>query len=307
MFAFKVTEQKLRETFSRTGRITDVQLKHTKEGKFRQFGFIGFEDDSSALECVKYFNQTFINTNKITVEICAALGDESKPKSWSRYAKDSTTFQKANKVEAEPEIVVEAPQVVKKDKKTKVQEIIGDHKNDPLFLEFMKSHSKGATIWDNDLETKKDDDEQGKDNNQDDFEAAEEMEEEPVDKIANKEISDMDYMQSLMNKGDPTSANEVKTSTTVKKDSTSKKDMIKLFTIKIRNIPKKVKREELIKFFRPSKAHSVRIPTDSKLNYAYVGFKTERDLQRAITKDKSFFSELHSFQYLLLFNVNLCF
>lgn len=274
-------------------------MKYTKEGKFRQFGFIGFEDDASALECVKYFNQTFINTSKITVEVCAALGDESKPKSWSRYAKDSTTFQNANKVEVEPEIVAETAKPVKKDKKTKVQEIIGDHKNDPLFLEFMKSHAKGATIWDNDLETVKNDDETLKNDDHADFEATEEMEEETsvVDKVANKEISDLDYMQSLMNKEDPTYVIEDKTPSTVKKESSSKKDMIKLFTIKIRNIPKKVKREELIKFFRPSKAHSVRIPTDSKLNYAYVGFKTERDLQRAITKDKSFFSMLSHSQF----------
>ena len=45
----KVTEQKLRELFSSTGgNVTSVQLKYTKEGKFRHFAFVGEYSEMSS-------------------------------------------------------------------------------------------------------------------------------------------------------------------------------------------------------------------------------------------------------------------
>lgn len=41
-----------------------------------------------------FFNNTCISTNKITVEKCAGLSDTHKPKSWSKYAKDSSAYKK---------------------------------------------------------------------------------------------------------------------------------------------------------------------------------------------------------------------
>jgi multiple RNA-binding domain-containing protein 1 len=46
-----VKEQKLRDLFGQKGTITDVQLKY-KDGKFRQFGFVGFSGDNSAVEVI---------------------------------------------------------------------------------------------------------------------------------------------------------------------------------------------------------------------------------------------------------------
>lgn len=282
-----ISEQKIRDVFGQKGVLTDIQLKH-KDGKFRQFGFVGYENEESAEEAVKFLNNTFIGTSKIKVEVCAILGDESKPKSWSRYAKDSEAYKQKNEIKLEVDDdkpVKEEPvdNNNKKSKKTvKIEAIIGDHKNDPMFQEFMKSHAKDKLGWENDVGVgpKKE-------------EAADASDDE-ASKLANKEISDIDYMNQLMGKKTP--AKDVK-SKFEKKDKKSRDELTKLFTIKIRNIPKKLKREELIKFFRPSKAHSVRIPKSNGI--AYVGFKLERDMQRALTKDKSFLKgkQIHVYDF----------
>lgn len=71
---FKVTAEKLRERFSTKGVITDLQLKYTQRGKFRHFGFIGYQNTEQADAALQYFNNTFIGSSKITVEHCAELG-----------------------------------------------------------------------------------------------------------------------------------------------------------------------------------------------------------------------------------------
>jgi multiple RNA-binding domain-containing protein 1 len=265
-----ISEQKIQKLFGDKGVITDVQLKF-KDGKFRQFGFVGFKDEESAGEAVKYFNGTYIGSSKISVEPCASLGDGAKPKSWSKYAKDSEAFKKKNKEleEEVEEVPVEVkPEKKKKKKSEKIEEILGDHKNDPMFQEFLKSHAKDKLLWENDIakdavvETKPD------------IQKESIPIENDEEKIADAKISDKDYMKQLMGE-------EVEETEPVKKEN-----YVKLYTIKIRNIPKKSKRGDLIKFFRPLKAHSVRIPPKS--NYAYIGFKLESELKRALNKDKSF-------------------
>lgn len=280
-----VTDQKIRDVFGQKGTITDVQLKY-KDGKFRQFGFVGYEDENSASEAVKFFDQTFIGTSRIKVEICSALGDESKPKAWSKYAKDSESFKKQHAPKGqseddeqlpEPPAAATVPSKTKSKKTTKVEAIIAEHKDDPQFLEFMKSHAKDNLAWENDLGIAEKDDEEPEPT---------EIDMKPTEnKIANLEISDLDYMTKLMT-DTPKPIVDDNLSKKPTKEKKLKEDLVKLFTVKIRNIPKKIKREELIKFFRPSKAFSVRIPHAA--GYAYVGFKVERDLQRALSKDKSF-------------------
>lgn len=280
-----VSEQKLRSLFSQKGTITDVQLKY-KDGKFRQFAFIGYENDESAQEAVKFFNDTFVGTSKIRVEVCATLGDESKPKSWSKYAKDSTAYKKKEKVKKSSGDE-DTEQVVEKKKSTseKIDEMFGDYKDDPEFQEFMKANAKDKLAWENDfgINEKKDEGEPAGE--------AEESEDDISKKLANQEISDTDYLKQLMG----TSA----ASSTSSLEKKSDKNQIKLYTVKIRNIPKKIKRDELKKFFRPSKAHSIRLPKNQVFACAYVGFKLERDMKRALTKDKSFLKgkQVHVYEF----------
>lgn len=49
--------------------VTDAKLKFTKDGKFRQFGFIGYKTEEEAQKAVQYFNNTFIDASRLVVSI----------------------------------------------------------------------------------------------------------------------------------------------------------------------------------------------------------------------------------------------
>ncbi|XP_055533590.1 probable RNA-binding protein 19 [Wyeomyia smithii] len=235
------TEAKLRDHFSRCGIVTDVQLKYTPEGKFRNFGFIGYESEENASTAIQHFNNTFLRTSKISVAPCVALGEAKELKSWSKYSTDN----KGAKQDV----------VGKKSKdKAKVQtadDILKKHKNDPLFKEFVEvQKNAGSAVWNNQLQQESSEAESG------------EAEEEQV-KSSQEE-------------------NE--------KESKSKPKELKLtnlFVAKIHNIPSSTKRQDLFRFFKPIKPYSIRIPTKQK-GFAYVGYKTETELKKALLKDKSF-------------------
>lgn len=70
----QITTGKLHEIFSEKGIVTDVQLKYTKDGKFRHFGFVGFKTEEDAQNAVEYFNNSCIKASRIKVEMCAGLG-----------------------------------------------------------------------------------------------------------------------------------------------------------------------------------------------------------------------------------------
>lgn len=258
------SESKLRSLFSEKGTITDIQLKF-KDGKFRQFAFVGYENSESAQDAVNFFNDTFIGTNKVKVEICATL--EAK-KSEDVIAKKST-FENTKEL-----------------KKATIDDVLNEYKDDVQFQEFMKTNAKDKLQWENDLGIVKD-------NNQ----AEGEKEETSTSKLADLKISDKDYKKKLM--GDSTEDDE---------EIKESKNSLKLYTVKIRNIPKKIKREELKKFFRPSKAHSIRIPKNQLYACAYVGFKLERDMKRALLKDKSFLrgKQVHVYEFTNKIEEEIC-
>ncbi|XP_063705802.1 probable RNA-binding protein 19 [Culicoides brevitarsis] len=239
----RIDEQKLREHFNQKGNVTDIQLKYTKEGKFRQFGFVGFETDEQAQEAIKFYDKTFIATSRIAVELCKELTQPVDEKSKNDENDEKNQKNKGNAF---------------------VKDLIDQHKNDPLFKEFIETHGKKA-LWQDGVETEAEPTSEHKK-----IESPEEKEDQ---KLANKEISDKDYMKSLMKKG----------------DSKGKKPMVELFTVKLRNLPKNTKRQDVQKFFKPLKPASVRIP-GLKLRFAYAGFKTKTELNKALAKHKSFFN-----------------
>lgn len=71
----QITQAKLEELFGVHGIITDVQLKYTKDGKFRKFGFIGFKTEDDGQKALNFMNNTYIGTSKIDVQVCAGLGN----------------------------------------------------------------------------------------------------------------------------------------------------------------------------------------------------------------------------------------
>lgn len=70
----QVTDDELKNVFGEKGVVTDVQLKYTKDGKFRHFAFIGFQSDAEAEAAVHYFNQSYFKSLRISVQPCPALG-----------------------------------------------------------------------------------------------------------------------------------------------------------------------------------------------------------------------------------------
>lgn len=44
-----------------------------RDGKSRQFGFVGFRTEHEAEEAIKYFNKSFMHTSRITCEVCLFL------------------------------------------------------------------------------------------------------------------------------------------------------------------------------------------------------------------------------------------
>lgn len=259
---------------------------------------MGYSSEAEAQAAIKHFNNTCIQTSRVRVESCAALGSEEKPQSWSKYAKDKLKA-------AQPVAAKKADE--KRGKTNKVEEILSKHKDDPAFQEFMQAHDKTRSLWANDagiVAAQSDDEtvdaqpdnndkltEMGVDDDDNDDDAAEEQEQEQEEeddavKLAEKPISDMEYMKSLMagkTQPKPSAQQDAKAKAKAKQD----KSDLQLFTIKIHNVPYKTKRQDIIKFFKPLKPYSVRLPSNVH-GFCYVGFKTERDMAKGMMKNKSF-------------------
>lgn len=115
----------MKDIFGEKGEVTDVQLKYTKDGKFRNFGFVGYRTEEQSTLAREHFDGTFINSMKINVQICANLGDEKKPRAWSKYATDSTAYKKLHKDEIQEDVKPKKEKLSKSEKnKNKIKELL---------------------------------------------------------------------------------------------------------------------------------------------------------------------------------------
>lgn len=301
----KVSVEKLKEIFGEKGEVTDVQLKYTKDGKFRNFGFIGYRDEEQATQAREHFDGTCINSMKIQVQTCANLGDEKKPKAWSKYAPDSTAYRKLHKDEIEQkELTIKLAKKEKKNEKNKnkIKELLKKHKDDPLFTEFIDAHVNDKTAWIKEVlesVSKSDEDndsgvdEENKDikNKEESIEKNIEEKEKADKKVANKPISDLEYMKLLMKK---VGGSDKVIEAVEDNEEESKPKKVRnrpLFHIKITGLPFKCKKKDIKEFFRPIVPYSIRLPLGKgkKLaGFCYVGFRTEKELKKALAKDKLF-------------------
>lgn len=300
-----ITREKLNELFSEKGVVTDVQLKYTKDGKFRHFGFVGFKTEEEAQNAVEHFNNTCIKASRIKVELCASLGDPGKPKAWSRYAPDSTAYKKEHEGSKDNEIQDEKKKSERRKKKeSKMQELIDKHKNDPLFIEFMETHAKAnKALWSNDTLVNEDstnirperksslsnaDGDSGHDSG--DISESEDEEKVVEDSIARKRISDLEYLKLKTVKevgADNDGQNEKESHPEVKKDKQEHTPSVQFLTVKVRGLAYKAKKKDVKQFFHPLKPSSVRLPPKSK-GIAYVGFKSEKEMRQALNKHLTF-------------------
>ncbi|KAL1517600.1 hypothetical protein ABEB36_001341 [Hypothenemus hampei] len=269
-----ITEEKLRELFNPNGTITDIQLKYTKQGTFRRFGFIGFQNEEEADRAVQALNNTFINTSKISVDKCALLGDAHKPKAWSKYAADSSAYKKLHTPTEQVENTGKDIKVKKKTKKeNEVENILEKYKDDPLFEDFLQVQGDS-----NKLEKLKELKLKKSSKNDSTSDSGHESPEESEEKVANKAISDLEYMEMLK----PGSEKKPR-----QKMEKKPKEKMQLYNLKLRNLPYKIKKKDIKDFFRQNMPFSIRIPRQDS-GIVFVGYKTEKGFKKALTKDKSF-------------------
>lgn len=188
--------------FAAFGNLTDCSLKFTKDGKFRKFGFVGFKTEEDAGRALKHFNKSFVDTSRVTVEMCKAFGDPTKGKAWSKHTqssvqdKTSTTAANDNK------------------KKEKQKKIISEPENleeEQGFKEFLSVHQNRsqAPTWANDTAQETTDVKNKKTKSKkkpaaDDYlnfdsdqsEDDEDEDEAPTKEALKSGLSDMDYLRS---------------------------------------------------------------------------------------------------------------
>ncbi|XP_001605134.2 probable RNA-binding protein 19 [Nasonia vitripennis] len=299
-----VTETKLKELFSEKGIVTDVQLKYTEDRKFRRFGFVGYKTEDEASAALDFFHNSCIDTARITVERCAGLGDASKPKSWSKYAPDSKSSEakeaptsepaedgkkkkKSKKGKEEEEVDDKSGKKNKKDKEkenNKVKELLEKHKDDPLFEEFLESHTKGdKKIWSNNAllgDDNEEDPHEDKDSDDGGSGSEDESDSDEGEAIAKKNISDKEYMEALKKKSQGLKVKDIK-------EIDKKKGTTNFFTVKLNGLAYNHKKKDIKIFFKGMKPKSIRVPRKIK-GIAYVGFKTEKLMKQALNKNKSF-------------------
>jgi multiple RNA-binding domain-containing protein 1 len=97
-----LTEARFREHFSKIAAVTDARIMQTKDGRSRQFGFIGYRTAEEARRAVEYFDGTFVDTSRVNVVPAKAVGDPSLGRPWSRYSKGSSAYTKAHPSEPKP-------------------------------------------------------------------------------------------------------------------------------------------------------------------------------------------------------------
>ncbi|XP_029916558.1 putative RNA-binding protein 19 [Myripristis murdjan] len=200
-------EERFRTMFSAFGTLTDCTLKFTKDGKFRKFGFVGFKAEEDAERALKHFNKSFVDTSRVTVEMCKAFGDPTKAKAWSKHSQDPGPRSQTASAAAE--------QDKKKNKKKKeTSSVLGNLEEDESFKEFMSVHQNRSQVptWANDAVQQSAVQDGGKTQvkkkvasddylNFDSDESEDEEEEDGEDEGAAKEalqsgLSDMDYLRS---------------------------------------------------------------------------------------------------------------
>jgi multiple RNA-binding domain-containing protein 1 len=97
-----VTEKELRDVFSQKGEVTDVRIMRTKTNLSRGFGFIGFRHPLEAQTAITYFNNTYMQTCKISVELATKYtnGNDDQDVKKKKNDKNIKTTEKEKEVKA---------------------------------------------------------------------------------------------------------------------------------------------------------------------------------------------------------------
>uniref|UniRef100_A0A670ZW33 RNA binding motif protein 19 n=1 Tax=Pseudonaja textilis TaxID=8673 RepID=A0A670ZW33_PSETE len=227
----RIKEERFRNLFAAFGTLTDCCLKFTKDGKFRKFGFIGFQSEEDAKTAQSHFNKSFIDTSRVTVEVCKSFGDPSKPKAWSKHSSKPQLVKEASKKPTTNSDHAEKKQdgTKKKKKAGQLKELEGE----AAFQDFLAAHQKRSQVatWSNDTKVEEraevvedylnfDSDEDSSEET--DAEVARSNgkgESSPSKAATQQQLSDMDYLRSKVVKGDESSPSSAEESEAEEMDS----------------------------------------------------------------------------------------
>ncbi|XP_010529287.1 PREDICTED: multiple RNA-binding domain-containing protein 1 isoform X2 [Tarenaya hassleriana] len=142
-----VTEDRLRDVFSQKGEITDAKVIRCKDGKTRQFAFIGFRSEDEAQEAIKYFNKSYLDTSRIFCEIARKVGDPDAPRPWSRHTLKKQGQVKENIEKSSAKSLSTGVSKGERKNKKKTEEV-----DDPQLQEFLEVMQRGKSkMWSNDM------------------------------------------------------------------------------------------------------------------------------------------------------------
>lgn len=145
-----ITEDRLKEHFGKKGDITDVKLRKNNKGESRRFAFLGFRNQADAEECVKYFNDSFIDTCRIQVELAKSFADPEVPKSFKqkKYEALERVRMKEQRELERQERAKERELKRQKKSKSAIDEEIESNPKLKEFVESMKPASQSKS-WSN--------------------------------------------------------------------------------------------------------------------------------------------------------------
>eukprot|EP01022_Parablepharisma_sp_SALTPOND_P000849 TRINITY_DN105141_c1_g1_i1.p1 TRINITY_DN105141_c1_g1~~TRINITY_DN105141_c1_g1_i1.p1 ORF type:complete len:883 (-),score=168.68 TRINITY_DN105141_c1_g1_i1:5214-7862(-) len=152
-------EERLRQTFSRFGTITDAKIIRKKSSvtsedsstnkklRSRQFAYIGFKSEEEAKKTKEYFNGTYLDTSKIVVDYAYPQDSEFIPRSWSRYSKDSSAYLLQHKSQAEKINKKKNQAKEKSESKASLEEIERKKAKYKGFLEYIAKKKTPKQSW----------------------------------------------------------------------------------------------------------------------------------------------------------------
>uniref|UniRef100_A0A8C5E0M0 RRM domain-containing protein n=1 Tax=Gouania willdenowi TaxID=441366 RepID=A0A8C5E0M0_GOUWI len=312
----QMKEDRFKSMFAAFGTITDCSLKFTEDGKFRKFGFVGFKTEEDADKALRHFHRSFVDTSRVTVEMCKAFGDPTKAKAWSKHSQSSVGDKTTAPVHTEGK------------KKKKREKQINPLEDDEKFKEFLSVHQNRSQVqtWANDsVQDSTDPHVKGtktpsKNNSASDdylnFDSdkseAEDMDEGEPDDEQEKEalksgLSDMDYLRSkvsqmadIIEESEEKNADDDEDDVVLANESGDRDDLPQTkppmepttdFTVKLRGVPFNVKEQQIREFMTPLKPAAVRIgrnESGNRTGYVYVDVHSEEDVLKALKKNKDY-------------------
>ena len=98
-----IEDSRLRTHFGVCGEVTDIKIVRKPDGQSRRFAFVGYKTEQEAQKALKHFQNSFMDTCKISLELALPSGHKELPRPWSKYSEGSSAFSQSQKGNQEKE------------------------------------------------------------------------------------------------------------------------------------------------------------------------------------------------------------